>query len=92
MQHSYNVSALTKNDMVTRQLKQAWAVRTVVPTKDSVIPGLGGQSTRLDDGRVLVHDGSYITKEGRTIELEETTIISIERPKATTQTLKLTLD
>ena len=92
MQHSYNVAALTKNDMATRPIKQAWAARTVVPPKDSVIPGLGGESTRLYDGRVLVHDGHYITNKGRTITLNETTIVSIERPKAATQTRKLTLD
>ena len=78
--------------MVTRPLKQAWAARTVVPPKDSAIPGLEGERTRLDDGRILVHDGHYITKKGRTIALEETTILSIERPRAATQTLKLTLD
>jgi hypothetical protein len=91
MQNSYNVAALTTNDMVARPLKQAWATRTVAPPKDSVIPGLGGERTRLDDGRVLVHDGHYITKKGRTIALEETTIVSIERPKAATQSMKLTL-
>lgn len=92
MQHTYNVAALTTNDMVNRPLKQAWAARTVVPPKYSVIPGLGGERTRLDDGRVLVHGGHYITKKGRTIALEETTIVSVERPRAANQNLKLTLD
>lgn len=92
MQHSYNVAALTKNDMVTRPLKKAWAGRTVVPPKDSNIPGLQGERTRLDDGRILVHDGNYITKKGRNITLKETTIVSIERSKAATQSMKLMVD
>lgn len=92
MQHSYNVAALTKNDMVERPLKQAWAARTIALPKDSIIPGLRGKRTRLDDGRILVHDGNYITNKGRTIELEETTIVSIERPEAANQTMRLTLD
>ncbi|GAB7333147.1 hypothetical protein MBLNU13_g04810t1 [Cladosporium sp. NU13] len=92
MQNSYNVAALTTNDMINRPLKQAWATRTIAVPKDSSIPGLQGKRTRLDDGRILVHDGNYITKKGRNIRLEETTVVSIERPKAANQTLKLTLD
>lgn len=92
MQHSCNVAALTKNDMVTRPLKQAWATRSIAVPKDSIIPGLQGERSRLDDGRILVHDGHYITKKGRKIALDETTIVSIEQPKAANQTLKLTLD
>ena len=92
MQNSYNVAALTTNDMAKRPLKRAWATRTVAPPKDSVIAGLGGKHARLDDGRILVHDGHYTTKKGRSIPFEETTIVSIERPKTAGQTLKLTLD
>lgn len=92
MQHSYNVAALTTNNMVNRPLKQAWAARKIAAPKNSTIPGLHGESTPLADGRVLVHDGHYITNKGRTIALEETTVVSIERPKAANQSLKLTLD
>ena len=92
MQNSYNVAALTTNDMANRPLKQAWATRTVAPRQDIAIAGLGGKHARLDDGRILVHDGHFTTKKGRTIALEETTIVSIERPKTAGQTLKLTLD
>lgn len=92
MQNSYNVAALTTNDMIHRPLKQAWAARKIAAPKDSIIPGLEGERTRLEDGRILVHDGHYITKKGRNIQLEETTVVSIERPKAANQTLKLTLD
>lgn len=92
MQHSYNVTALTTNNMVKRPIKQAWAARTIAAPKNTFIPGLRGESTRLDDGRILVHDGHYITNKGRTIELEETTVVSIERPKAANQTMRLKLD
>ena len=78
--------------MIHRPLKQAWAARKIAAPKDSIIPGLEGERTRLEDGRILVHDGHYITKKGRNITLEETTVVSIERPKAANQTLKLTLD
>lgn len=53
--------------------------------------GLRGERTRLHDGRILVYDGNYITKKGRNITLEETTVVSVERPKAANQTMKLTL-
>ena len=92
MQHSYNVAALTTNDIEKRPLKQAWATRKIAAPKNSIIPGLEGERTPLTDGRVLVHDGQYITNKGRTVALEETTIVSIERPKAASQILKLTLD
>lgn len=92
MQSTYNVAALTTNDMANQPLKRAWAKRTVAVPKGSDIPGLEGRRARLGDGRVLVHDGTYNTKNGRAIELEETTIISIDHPKAANQTLKLTLD
>jgi hypothetical protein len=92
MQNSYKVAALTTYDMIHCPLKQAWAARTVAPPNDSNIPGLQGERTRLDDGRILVHDGNYITTKGRNVALKETTIVSVERPKAANQTLKLTLD
>jgi len=92
MQNFYNVAALTTNDMANHPLKQAWAIRTVAPRQDSAIAGLGGKHARLDDDRILVHDGHYTTKKGRTIPLEETTIVPIERPRTAGQTLKLTLD
>lgn len=92
MQNSYNVAALTTNDMVHRPIKQAWSTRKIAVPKDTIIQGLKGERTRLDDGRILVHDGQFITKKGRNITLYETTVVSIERPKAANQTLKLTLD
>ena len=92
MQNSYNVLALTTNDMEKRPLKAAWAARRIAAPKNSTIPGLQGEQTPLADGRVLVHDGQYITNKGRTVALEETTIVSIEQPKAANQTLKLTMD
>lgn len=62
MQNSYNFAALTTNDMAHRPIKQAWAMRTVAPPKDSIVPGLQGERTGLDDGRILVHESRYITK------------------------------
>ena len=92
MQHSYNVAVLTTNDMEKRPFKQAWAARKIAAPKNSTIPGLQGERTPLADGRVLVHDGRYITYKGRTVALDETTIVSIQSPKAASQTLKLTLE
>lgn len=72
MQSSYNVAALTTNDMANRSIKRPWGTRQAA--KIAIDPGLQGKCTQLADGRVLVHDGTYTTKKGRVITLDESSI------------------
>jgi hypothetical protein len=76
MQNSYDVAALTKNDMVNRPLKQAPGEKnTEPPAAQLVIPGLVGRYTRQADGSILVHDGVFTTKGGTVIRLKESTLV-----------------
>lgn len=74
MQNSYNVAALTKNDMMNRPIKQTPGKKQIEVPKRPVIPGLKGRYTQQADGSVLVHDGSYSPKKGVTTTLHESTL------------------
>jgi hypothetical protein len=76
MQNSYDVAALTKNDMVNRPLKQAPDEKKAEPPEvELVVPGLEGRYTQQADGSILVHDGIFTTKGGTIIRLKESILV-----------------
>jgi hypothetical protein len=75
MQNSYDVAALTEDDMVNRPLKRAPREKKPTLPKDAGFPGLEGIYTHRRDGSILVHEGTYTDKRGRVITLTESTIV-----------------
>jgi hypothetical protein len=75
MQNSYDVAALTKNDMVNRSLKRAPGKVKATTPEQPIFPGLEGRYTYQDDGSILVHQRVYTTKGGTVITLTEFTIV-----------------
>lgn len=75
MQNSYDVAALTTNDMVNRPLKQAPGEEKAGVPEKLTIPGLEGRYTIQADDSVLVHDGTYTTKGGTVITLRDSIMV-----------------
>jgi hypothetical protein len=75
MQNSYDVAALTKNDMVNRSLKRAPGKVKATTPEQPIFPGLEGRYTYQDDGSILVHQRVYTTEGGTVITLTEFTIV-----------------
>jgi hypothetical protein len=75
MQNSYDVAALTKNDMINRSLKRAPGKVKATTPEQPIFPGLEGRYTYQDDGSILVHQRVYTTKGGTVITLTEFTIV-----------------
>jgi hypothetical protein len=75
MQNSYDVAALTENDMVNRPLKRAPGEEQAALPKQPMVPGLEGRYTHQADGSILVHDGIYTSKSGISLTLKESHIV-----------------